>query len=75
MNEKINLLPEINSGKWETYVPPVKSIAEFSKKNGESLNIKINSKSYGVGKWITEIPVEEEKSYDFSVKADRKSVV
>ena len=65
-----NLLPMISSDKWETVVPKVKKLARFSKgKYNDTLNININSKSYGVGKWVATADVEEGKTYDFSVSA------
>lgn len=75
-NAKINLLPDTNAEKWKTYVPPVKKGVVFSRGgHGESLDIEINGDLYGVGKWVTELPVEAGKTYDFSVKAKTKSDV
>ncbi len=65
-----NLLPEIGEAGWETETPPCKKIAHFGKGSfEESLNIEIKSKSFGVGKWKAQIPVEKNKSYDFTVSA------
>ena len=69
MSEKIgmeNLLPAPGSGLWRTETPEHKQIASFCAGEADgSLGIHLNSDAYGLGKWVTEIPVSP-GWYDFS---------
>ena len=63
-----NIIPLVNSDKWDTFSPEQKKLARFSKGlYGESLDIEVRSESYSMGKWISRTPVEAGKTYDFSV--------
>ncbi len=65
-----NLLPSLCD--WKTEDDEIKHLAKYSNDNN-SLSITIDSNSYGLGKWITEIPVSEEKTYYFSVSAEAEN--
>ena len=63
-----NLLPSPSAEDWFTYVPLNKKTVCFSK-DKQCLNAQITDESYGVGKWIVQIPISGDKAFDFSVQA------
>ena len=66
--EEQNLLPCLASGLWKTEVPAVKALASFD--TGiflDTLNIRLSSNTFGIGKWVADAPAEEGKTYRFSV--------
>lgn len=71
-----NLLPLVSSDAWYTYEPEVKTgLAEFSRGEFDlSLDISLNSNTYGVGKWVCDIPVKQ-GFYKLTVACESKSPV
>ncbi len=63
-----NRLPVLTSDAWTTFVPEGRELADFSKGAfGDTLNIRLASGSFGVGKWLCKIPVKAGETFDFSV--------
>lgn len=63
-----NLLPPLTSSLWQTAVPEAKPLASFTQYAlGDRLGIELSSDSYGVGKWLCTVPMDETKTYQFSV--------
>ena len=66
-----NLLPSVLSDGWKPYVPEFKKIVEFTKDEFScTLGMKLESSTYGTGKWLGEADVIPGKTYDFSVTLD-----
>ena len=66
-----NRMPNVTSALWKPVSPATKQIATFERDiAANALCININSERFGVGKWISEVPIEPGKSYDFSVTAE-----
>lgn len=65
-----NLLPPVESSAWRNFVPVGNGMGAFSRGTfHESLNITLDGRRYGVGKWMARVPVKAGKTYDFSACA------
>lgn len=63
-----NLLPPLSSPLWQTIVPQVKPLATFFRNPmNDRLGTDLASNSYGVGKWVCTVPMDEHQTYQFSV--------
>ena len=69
-----NVLPLVESNEWKTEDTELKVLALYDKTD-DGLVITLDSKSYGVGKWIVNVPVSEKQTYKISVTAQTESVV
>ena len=66
-----NLLPSVTMGNWTTFTPSFKEIVDFTKDEfSATLGMKLQSNTYGTGKWLAECEVEVGKTYDFAVAVD-----
>ena len=71
-----NIFPSIASDKWYTENSELKELAVFRKNvKDEYLEISLQNKSYGVGKWIVNTKVEEKHWYEISAIAETKEKV
>ena len=71
-----NLLPPVCSDGWQTFAPEFKKIVKFSKDEfSATLGMKLESNTYGTGKWIAEADVKPGKTYDFAVTVDTDAAV
>ena len=71
-----NLLPPVCSDGWQTFAPEFKKIVKFSKDEfSATLGMKLESNTYGTGKWIAEAEVKPGKTYDFAVTVDTDAAV
>lgn len=71
-----NLLPRVSSDEWTTFAPKFKEIVDFSKNSfASTLEMKLESATYGTGKWLAEAEVEVGKTYDFAVAVDTDAKV
>ena len=72
-----NILPSVTATEgWTPFVVPFKkALVDFTRDEfSATLGMKLESESYGTGKWIGETVVEVGKTYDFSVALDTDAV-